>query len=158
MKIFSLAVLSLVGVLSLPAAAQMNAAPVPMTDQGLRLWVQAMPSDTTLANRLYRVIQECDCEPGTPDRAKTLVHFFDGLFHHHGYSYGGTVREYLQAYTGEGRYQYEGSHLLEPSGIGELMLPAIGLVQSGEGQWMVDQWVMSESDLAAIEDLMQRYN
>ncbi|MGP9633708.1 hypothetical protein ACT3R7_11645 [Halomonas sp. AOP43-A1-21] len=147
----------LAGLVSIHAVAQPSQAPaVPMTDQGLRAFVAAMPSDDVLARRLYTMIDECDCEPGSTDAAKEVAIYFDGLFHHHGYSYGATVYEYLQAYTGTGAYEYEGSHLLQVSGIGELASPAIGLIQAGEGEWLVSEWLMARDDMEGARSLLSR--
>jgi hypothetical protein len=115
-----------------------------------------MPSDDALANRLYAVIQDCDCEPGSIEVIKEMVFYFDGLFHHHGYGYGATVHEYLQAYTGTGDYRYEGSHLLQPSGIGELATPVIALIQAGEGDWLVSEWLMAREDMEGARELLSR--
>lgn len=148
--------LLLIGSAALPALAQEQGPPVPMTDAGLRAFVAAMPSDDALANRLYAVVQDCDCEPGSVAAVKELTYFLDGLFHHHGYGYGATVHEYLQAYTGTGDYQYEGSRLLETSGIGNFATPAINLIQEGEGDWLVSEWLMSREDMEGSRDLLSR--
>lgn len=117
-KIATLALSSaMVALLSIPAMA-LPGFPVKMTDQGLRQWVQQMPDDDILANRLGRVIAKCDCDE--TESQKALVEYFAGLFSHHGYSYGETVVEYLGAIYGEGQYEYEGSRLLQPSGMATL--------------------------------------
>lgn len=146
----------LAGLLSGIAVAQPQSPAVPMTDQGLRQLVSSLPSDDAIANRMYRIIDECGCEPGSIEAAKQITLYMDGLFHHHGYGYGATVHEYLLAYTGSGPYQYEGSHLLHSSGVGDLSMPILGLIQAGEGEWLVSEWIMSRDDMEASRDLLSR--
>ena len=155
MRRITLATVALVGALSLPALGQSMGVPVPMTDHGLRQWVATMPTDTAVANDLFGVIKECDCPPGV-ERQKAVTVYMDGLFHHHGYSYGATVREYYDAMTGTGDYRYERTNLIPASGIEGLLLPAIELIQHGHGEWLVDNWLMLPGDLAAVEKVLAR--
>lgn len=151
------AALMLAATVAMPAFAQPPQRPaVPMTDAGLRTFVAAMPSDDVLANRLYTIVQDCNCEPGSIAAVKDITTYLDGLFHHHGYGYGATVYEYLQAYVGEGDYQYEGSQLLEPSGIGSFAMPIINLIQEGEGGWLVSEWLMSQEDMQGAREILSR--
>ncbi|MDX5979627.1 hypothetical protein [Vreelandella alkaliphila] len=138
------------------AMAQPQSPAVPMTDQGLQQFVAAMPSDDVLARRIYGVIEDCSCEPGSIEAVKEITVYLDGLFHHHGYGYGATVYEYLQAYTGTGDYKYEGSRLLEASGVGEFATPILNLIQAGEGDWLVSEWLMSQADMEGAQELLSR--
>lgn len=147
---------ALAAVLALPTSAMaLPGFPVKMTDQGLRQWVQQMPDDEILANRLGRVIAECDCDE--MQSKKALVEYFTGLFSHHGYSYGETVVEYLDAIYGEGQYEYEGSKLLQPSGMVHFVMPAIGLIQDGEKDWLVSSGSMRAEAAWLAEDALQRH-
>lgn len=149
------ATLALTAALSAPALsfAQMSGAPVPMTDAGLIQWVNTMPTDTAIANDLFRVAQECDCPPGDT-RNKANITYLDGLFHHHGYSYGASVREYLEATRGLGDYRYERTNLIEQSGIAEMLYPALLMIEQGNGAWLQEQWIMTEDDLGAAEQML----
>lgn len=153
-KIATLALSSAMIALLSTSAMALPGTPVKMTDQGLRQWVQEMPDDATLANRLGQVAAECDCDE--VGNQKALVEYFAGLFGHNGYSYGETVVEYLNAIYGESQYEYEGSRLLQPSGMPHFMLPAIALIQGGEKDWLVNSGFMRAEAAWQAEDMLKR--
>lgn len=143
----------MIALLPIPAMA-LPGTPVQMTDQGLRQWAQQMPDDGILTDRLGQAVAECDCDEA--GNQKALVEYFVGLFSHHGYSYGETVVEYLDAIYGEGQYEYEGSRLLQPSGMVHFMMPAIGLIQDGEKDWLVSSGSMRAEAAWLAEDMLKR--
>lgn len=153
-KIATLTLSSAMVALLSTSAMALPGIPVQMTDQGLRQWVQQMPDDGILTNRIGRVLAECECDE--TESQKSLVEYFAGLFSHHGYSYGETVVEYLDAIYGEGQYEYEGSRLLQPSGMVHFMMPAIGLIQDGEKDWLVSSGSMRAEAAWLAEDTLQR--
>lgn len=153
MKKQGIAGLALAGIaLFSPAHAFPEPRPVAMTPEAVSQFLQAMPSDTVIANGMQRAIAECqDCPQGVA--ISTYLH---GLFDYYGYDLSGTMVNYVQAYDAYGEpggMSYELDLMLQQSGVAGVMTAPLAAVENGHGDRLVAEGALTPEAVEAIETM-----
>lgn len=133
--------------------------PVPITQEGVQQFGEAIPKGGVIDRGMMKAVNNCQgCPVPGIEASVAAVGYLHGLFDYYGYDYGATLRDYLALWIGEGRDAVDPqlNTVMTWTGLHNFMVAGAELIEVEKGQRLVDADILTPEQLAEIQGFYGR--